>query len=260
MRDDFKSGNGKNLRQFLILILIIAAVIPSSALDYYAFGDSITSGYPEVGYNNTYVFWINSSASAMHSTDGGGQTSTWGLEYIEAHYIPPIANFLIMFGTNDDINGVDPNMTAENLRQMYLYATSKGSNTIILISPLMGHDRYMNRNETLIESYLTNSKVPFIRTYDSIDTVPEDNIPENYNASYYQSDTVHPNISGHRAMGRYIWKNWAKNISIRPSPTTTIPPLPTTQNRDSIFKSGDMNSDIRKGIWSIYQRIILARL
>jgi len=195
---------------------------PSEAIEYYAYGDSITraTGGDDLASNGTDVYLtqmvethdaINTSDNNL---DGGSTTSAWGLANFATHGqyegTEPERVF-IMFGTNDRYYGLTGLQTAANLAGIYEGYTANGTSAYVLIHPLKsenGHEWNIYENQysniTIIETNLTERGIPFVKMYDAIDSNPGNGSPDEVNSTLYY-DSVHPNYEGHTLMGEFLW-------------------------------------------------------
>jgi lysophospholipase L1-like esterase len=184
---------------------------------YYAYGDSITAatttGLPADGSAAYILQMVNTyenNATATHNLDGYGQTSKWGADNIVQHYDYP-DYFMIAFGSNDLSVGATPTQVMTNITTIYNYVTQRGSHAIVLI-PTLRTDGSGNRNLTNQQNWLKNytelldsANIPYVKMYDSIDTTPDNGVPNAANVNYMLGDGIHPNLNGQTAMSSVLW-------------------------------------------------------
>jgi PKD repeat protein len=203
-----------------------------TTVKYYAYGDSITRGTKtgsDLNPDGTDVYnmymqrtydTLNSSA---HNQDGGGKNSTWAWENIGSHYSNSTQYYIVLIGTNDrntDVGQITAAQTVANLANIYNYTIANGSTPVICINTLYQDDGATDwkltvnqqNNITLIQNGLSAAGIPYLKMYDSIDTIPYNGIPDEYNASNYY-DWIHPNKLGHQLMGTYL-RHPVANLSL----------------------------------------------
>jgi len=189
---------------------------------YYAYGDSISlaaqSGDLNDDGSDCYIIQMRDMhdpfATADHNMDGSGVSSRWGLDAIEEHYIKGTEYFFIEFGTNDYRARIPPPETAKNLMGMYQYVKNNGTTPYVLI-PVLLHPENWTRdkktwadndgNITILQHALDEYGIPYIRTYDALDSSPNNLNQDSYNGTW-MSDGIHPNRTGHRVMAEYLWE------------------------------------------------------
>jgi lysophospholipase L1-like esterase len=194
-------------------------------MDWYAYGDSNTAAnHIDLSPNDGSLCYIyttiahNPSLSADHNFDGYGMNSEWGIENIESHYPYP-KNYLIMFGSNDMQTGISAASAAENVINIYNYVIAHGSRGLVVVPPMMKQDASEYHNITYQKQWLTDfennlsSSVPYIKSYEILDSKPKNGVPDTINTSYYLSDGKHLNAAGQAALGNLIWEYLTNNLS-----------------------------------------------
>lgn len=188
---------------------------------YAAFGDSITlaTGQGDLLPNGSsayilqYVANYDPTAIATHNLDGAGQRSSWGANVIYSHFVPGTQYICVMFGVNDELSGaMTAANTAANLTAIYNVVNGTGTRCIIMMPTMMVYDnstpaRVVATQQAYIsgiQDNLTAAGVPFVKTYDAIDSNPYNGQPDAANASYYATDGVHPNATGQLAIANYL--------------------------------------------------------
>jgi lysophospholipase L1-like esterase len=185
---------------------------------YYAYGDSITRATGCCGLNfdgsDSYIIQMRNkydvNKSADHNFNGGGQTSTWGLNNLHTHYNPGNEYFIFMFGVNDCIKG-EPSLsvTAKNLVEIYNRTNANGSTPVLCIQTLVSHSSVsysiqklrINATISLCETY----SIPYVKMFDAIDSVPWNGELDDWNSDFFSGDNIHPDVLGHKEMSRFLW-------------------------------------------------------
>ena len=204
------------LRGLILVVFFLVLVQVAEALDYYAYGDSITSGEGVANESQVYISQMVAThyptKTVNHNTDGSGRYSSWGLANFASHPGNPFpSKVYILFGMNDKHYDETAEFTYLNLEAMYHAYTDKGSDTLILIETLAEDEQgdwsiYANQRARInkIQNYLDAKDVPYIKIYDAIDNNPGNCIPDEVNMSLMYNSR-HPNTEGHQLMGDYIW-------------------------------------------------------
>ena len=192
---------------------------------YYAYGDSITratgydllnaSGFDCYLLNMTRRYDLSNASGTGHNMDAGGKTSDWLLSNFATHPgLPEPKYYFTMAGINDRANNASytANETADNLISICnLTITNGSSKCYILIEPA-DYDAgtgdwssFANQkdNITKIQDRLSTLGHPYIRAYDAIDLIPENNVFDNINSTTQVG--VHPNVIGHSLIADYVW-------------------------------------------------------
>jgi PKD repeat protein len=206
----------KVLRALIFVVFVLVLVQVAEALDYYAYGDSITSGEGVANESEVYISQMvathDPTKTVDHNTDGSGRYSSWGLANFATHPGNPFpSEVYILFGMNDKHYDETAEFTYLNLEAMYNAYTDKGSDTRILIETLAEDGQgdwstYANQRARIekIQNYLDAKSIPYIKIYDAIDSNPGNCYPDEVNMSLMYNSR-HPDTEGHRLMGDYIW-------------------------------------------------------
>lgn len=185
---------------------------------YYAYGDSITraTGCCGLDYDgsDSYIMQMRDkydvNKSADHNFDGGGQTSTWGLNNLHMHYHPGNEYFIFMFGANDCIKGgPPPSVTANNLVEIYNRTYSNGSTPILCLQTLMspGSVSYSIQKLSInaIISICETYSISYVKMFDAIDSIPWNGRLDDWNSNFFSGDNIHPDVAGHKEMSKFLW-------------------------------------------------------
>jgi PKD repeat protein len=208
-----KNNVVKGLVFVLFFLVFVHAV---QALDYYAYGDSITSGEGVANESEVYISQMvathDPTKTVDHNTDGSGMYSSWGLAHFATHPGNPFpSEVYILFGMNDKHYDETAEFTYLNLEAMYHAYTDKGSDTRIVIETLAEDGQgdwstYANQRARIekIQNYLDAKSIPYSKIYDAIDSNPGNCYPDEVNMSLMYNSR-HPDTEGHELMGEYIW-------------------------------------------------------
>ncbi|HEC82417.1 MAG TPA: hypothetical protein ENI53_00845 [Thermoplasmatales archaeon] len=194
---------------------------------YFAYGDSITravQGDLSPDGMDCYIHQMNETYDPLNTADnnmdGGGKTSFWGLDNFASHYNPSNTYFFIFFGRNDlrDADGVSETKEqyASNMLEMYNRSVENGSITYLLLPLISLTEGYSSSPRvvthdmeiewiTYAQQQYEKFDVKYIKLYDAIDSDPWNGRIDTHNSSYFTTDGVHPNLSGHQAMAEFIW-------------------------------------------------------
>jgi hypothetical protein len=238
-------------RIFIGLILIALLSAPATALKYYGYGDSISY------YDYMYLIQMRDrydpAATVSHNSDGPGMSSAWGLANIGAHYTEGTEYFVILFGNNDKRWNIPATDTGKNLQGMYNYAIAHGAKPIVLIHTLEDPVVYGDEsvNLSIIESYLTDQKISFIKMYDAIDFFPNNLVMDGFNKSL-SLDGVHPTPEGQSMMADYLWSHYTFPKSVQSGDTVGIfrGGYWTIHNPDATFIYGQKGDIPLLGDWN----------
>jgi PKD repeat protein len=202
---------------FVISLIVLVQVVQAiNAFDYYAYGDSITSGEGVANESEVYISQMvathDPTKTVNHNIDGSGEYSSWGLANFATHPGNPYPlNVYILFGMNDKHYGETAEFTYLNLEELYHEYTDNGSDTRILIETLAEDGQgdwstYAIQRARIIDiqNYLDAKSIPYIKIYDAIDSIPGNCYPDEVNMSLMYNSR-HPDTEGHRKMGEYIW-------------------------------------------------------
>jgi lysophospholipase L1-like esterase len=213
---------------------------PNGKYYYYAYGDSITASSDY--YLGQMKTLFNTSSTVSHNTDGSGKSSNWGLSEVNNGGHNNGTQVYVMFGVND-MNGVQTGLqVGQNLDQICDAIEANGSTCRILIKTMVAEDAFgygyakytlQHDNDTIIQNYLASQGRSYIKTYDAIDTIPCNGVPDEWNTSF-MTDSTHPNVLGHEYIARYVWnstdfcKAYFPTATPTPTPTTTVTTTATT--------------------------------
>jgi len=216
-------------------------------IDYYAYGDSITrantTSYDalDVNFNpdpttryeydlhedgsdsyiNQMVKYHDPDAIAFHNMISGCKTTKCAYEGLDTVYQKRMKYFIYMFATDDFIfavNDMTVNDTITYYLKIYDYITANGSVAIPCIPPLVNDiwippaDRQIERIHAM-ESAFDARGIFYVKMYDALDSIPGNGEIDGLNTTY-QPDGAHPNLTGHRIMGDYLWEQMSKRYNL----------------------------------------------
>ena len=185
---------------------------------YFAYGDSITRATGccnlDIDGSDCYIMQMRDTydvtKSVNHNFDGGGQTSTWGLNNFNSHYNVGNDYFVFMFGANDCLNGgMPPSVTANSMVEIYNRSYANGSTPMLCLQTLMSPSSfsYSIQKSRIIAtmSLCENYSIPYVKMFDAIDSIPWNGRLDDWNSIFYGGDNVHPDATGHKEMSEFLW-------------------------------------------------------
>jgi lysophospholipase L1-like esterase len=209
-----------SLIAILLILPVIAYYLESSKTGFfYAYGDSITraTGIDDLNPDGSDDYVVQMvklflpTLSVAQNMDGGGMTSSWGVENLSKHYNKNIKYFVYMF-TNDGWFQLPDNTTIENYLLIYNYV--KGNDTIpVPCIPILNRRpsepeyswESQDRRFKALESALDAKKIKYVKMYDALDSKPFNDRLDAINTTYLP-DGIHPNKTGQTMMAQYLWK------------------------------------------------------
>ncbi len=185
---------------------------------YFGLGDSLVMGtYGTESYIG--VMAKQHDPTSNYGTNRGpGGHSGWGIINLSMFYPANSTQIIIIqYGRNDFVGGTDYTVCAANITKMRRYSILNGSYPIVSIPTRIAASSATEQTYyTNIQTNLTNSYIPYMIIYDSIDTTPNDGIMQQGNPTYYAADTVHPIDPGIQLMANYTWNFLDKYVNIHP--------------------------------------------
>jgi PKD repeat protein len=202
-----------------VLLLVLAACVgvvsADISYDLGACGDSI--GGSAYGYVKQMRDNHNESATYI-SIPFSGRTTSYILGNISTCAVA--RDVYIMGGVNDRRSSMTGLQTAQNLEAIYNSLIANNVTPHIEIETLMspdGTDARQTENQisniTIIENYLTSVNISFGKTYDYIDSVPNNGLPDAADATLLK-DGIHPTQVGQLLISEGVWYGSTSNISI----------------------------------------------
>jgi len=154
--------------------------------------------------------------TADHNFDGSSKTSRWGLANFSSHYNASNKYFVFMFGVNDartDSVGIPQSEYVSNMLEIYNRTLANDSIPILCIrtlangiaAPGWGSHSVQVSQINAMQEACERYDIPYVKMYDAIDTHPWNGRIDDYNPYYYNNDTAHPNVTGHKAMAEFLW-------------------------------------------------------
>lgn len=182
------------------------------SIDFYAYGDSLTNN-PD-NYLVQMARDHSPGSVVLFNDDGSGRTSRWGAEYIGEHYRNNTRFFVYMF-TNDGHSRTTEE-TIQNYLKIYDYATERGSIAVPCIPVLTSRNwsrAYDQANQTArilaLEAALDARGIWYVKLYDALDSQSGNGRPDDINITDIP-DGSHPDTSGHKKLGEYLWRRLAE--------------------------------------------------
>gem|GEM_PF-4463066 len=216
---------------FLIILIVISFLFPYSVIAdfndninegeyYFGYGDSIirATDYGDLSDDGNDCFVVKMAnifddENYDHNIDGGGQSTTWGVNNFASHFDSGNTYFIFMFDASDEASS--SKVTAQNMLWIYNHTLENGTTPILCIGAL-GGDYYSNQaeqeadNNAIIDA-CENYSIPYVKLFDAIDYDPwNGRMPTNYNnwintSCYASENNVHPNKTGHIEMAEFLW-------------------------------------------------------
>jgi hypothetical protein len=219
----------------------------NQTIDYYAYGDSITranvTSYETFDVNfipnttsryeydlhedgsdsyiNQMVTYHDPDATAFHNMISGCKTTKCGYEGLDTIYKKRMKYFIYMFVTNDNVflvNDMTVNDTINYTMKTYDYIAANGSVAIPCIPPLVNDiwvipiDQQIERIHAM-ESAFDARGIFYVKMYDALDSIPGNGEVDGINTTY-QPDGTHPNLTGQRILGDYLWEQMSKRYNL----------------------------------------------
>jgi acyl-CoA thioesterase I len=168
------------------------------------FGDSLTAGYglsPEMAFPSIIEKELNKSSLRVKVTNAGlsGETSAGGLARIDWVLRQPIDVFVLELGANDGLRGLPLDQTKKNLQGIIDKVKAKYPNAKLVLAgmmvpPNMGKQYSAEFKNIYPELAKKNNAtlIPFL-----LDGVGG-------NEKLNQADGIHPNVEGHKIVGKNL--------------------------------------------------------
>jgi acyl-CoA thioesterase-1 len=197
----------------LLALALLAPALPAAAPAVSAartvvfLGDSLTAGYGLADpASEAYPALIGARLRAAGATwkvvNAGisGDTTAGGLRRVDWTLRAPVDVLVVALGANDGLRGVDPAVTAANLRGIIERARARHPGVRILLAgmqlpPELGanHTAAFARVFPDVAAATGASLVPFL--LDGVGGDPALNL----------ADRIHPNAAGHAVMAATVW-------------------------------------------------------
>jgi lysophospholipase L1-like esterase len=199
----------------------------NKTIDFYAYGDSVTRATGDQlspdGSDNYVLQMVKDydpNATAMHNFDGGGMDSQWGVEHLDSHYTKNMKVFVYMF-TNDPQTGLKVTDTVQDYLTIYYYVSNNGTIAIPCMPILQSRAGYpftysiewQSDRIRVIESEFDKRGIYYVKMYDALDSVPGNGQIDDINTTF-MPDGVHPNSTGQRIMGQYLWEHIPSSVKM----------------------------------------------
>ena len=183
-----------------------AAAAPTKTILF--FGDSLTAGYgldepaaesypARLGdkLTATYPSWkiVNAGLS--------GETTSGGLRRIDWVLRQPVDIFFLALGGNDGLRGIPPTVTKSNLETIILKVRAKNPKAVVVLAGI--------KMPSSMGTYATDfaAVYPDISSADkTVNLLPFLLEGVGGVAAYNQTDSIHPNVDGHRKVADHAWK------------------------------------------------------
>jgi acyl-CoA thioesterase I len=168
------------------------------------FGDSLTAGYglsPEMAFPSIIEKELNKSRLRVRVTNAGlsGETSAGGLARIDWVLRQPIDVFVLELGANDGLRGLPLDQTKKNLQGIIDKVKAKYPKVKLVLAgmmvpPNMGKQYSAEFKNIYPELAKKNNAtlIPFL-----LDGVGG-------NEKLNQADGIHPNVEGHKIVGKNL--------------------------------------------------------
>lgn len=199
------------LRLFILVFLLFGFLVARAAETRTAvfFGDSLTAGLglsdpATQAYPALLQEKIHAAKLGWRVVNAGlsGETSAAGLRRVDWLLRQPIDLFVLALGGNDGLRGVSPDVTRQNLDQIFERVRAKNPTAQLVLAgmqlpPSMGAD-YVRAFQDIFPAVAEKHRatlIPFLL--------------EGVGGSQRlnQPDQIHPNAEGHAVIAETLWKS-----------------------------------------------------
>jgi acyl-CoA thioesterase I len=186
----------------IVALAFFQVITPPQSILF--FGDSLTAGYglsPEMAFPSIIEKELNKSSLRVKVTNAGlsGETSAGGLARIDWVLRQPIDVFVLELGANDGLRGLPLDQTKKNLQGIIdkvkaKYPKAKLVLAGMMVPPNMGKQYSAEFKNIYPELAKKNNAtlIPFL-----LDGVGG-------NEKLNQADGIHPNVEGHKIVGKNL--------------------------------------------------------
>ena len=195
----------------MVLAMLVALPARADTITIAALGDSLTQGYglmQEEGFVPQLQGWLAARGYAVAVINAGvsGDTTTGGLSRIGWTLTPDVDALIVALGGNDLLRGLPPEASRANLEGILQAAATAG--VPVLLVGMEAPGNYGPEFKAAFDTIYPDLAAQYDALHaDSFlgplsDAAEAD--PRAALAKYMQSDGIHPNADGSRAMAAFI--------------------------------------------------------